>query len=432
MFSLFLNDLDSKLNETKLGIQIADVTVSAIFFADDIVLISKNKKGMNKLLAIVTNWTIAWKMHISLTKSKFMSNPAGSMEIPMLNTSNNNIESIKEIMFFKYLGVNVEIAPWQMYKKYNEHVLAKARNYMYAIISLSKDGPDRSEVARCLWLNCALPSILYGVECNILKKGTLDALERIQSRVGKFILQLPPKATNVTANLDAGLKPMKYQIIQRQLMYHARLLTLPASWWVRKAYSEQVSLGMSSKYMRVLTKTRIENGVLNANKRNIELKLQKNAEKHVFEEAKKCKKSSILMVEPTVQFQMKPWVEDTELSKTLLMFRGSDAGLGNRAPLPNGRKIKICELCKDLDTSPRLNNEVHLLTECVAMKETRDKTGMSNFINAVRRLKRGKSNIYVARLFLGHDGASTQELNRRANTLQILLADWKKKMSEIC
>ena len=86
---------------------------------------------------------------------------------------------------------------------------------MYAILSLTKEGPDRSIVASCLWNNCAIPSILYGAKCNLLTKTSMDELERIQARVGKFILQLSALSTNVTSNIEAGLIPIKIKILDR-------------------------------------------------------------------------------------------------------------------------------------------------------------------------------------------------------------------------
>ena len=328
---------------------IDDINISALFFADDIVLITKSPSNMRRLLGIVTNWSIAWKMDISLTKSKFMTHPAGENEIPMMDTKNNSMGAIKEVPFFKYLGVNVEIAPWQLYRRFNDHVISKARKYMYAIMSLAKEGPDRSEIARALWLNCALPSILYGVECNILTKGTVDTLERLQSRVGKFILQLPMVSTNVTSNIDAGLLPMKYHILSKQLNYQQRLLTLPKWWWVRKAYKEQVKMGMASKYIRKMMMIKTEQNVLNLNKKCIKKRLLINAKEDTLLEAKKCKKSTILMLDNAPNFKIKSWVNDSSLSQILSLFRGSDAGLGNRAPLADGLKVKFAYYVKEVN-----------------------------------------------------------------------------------
>ena len=58
-------------------------------------------------------------------------------------------------------------------------------------------------------------------------------------------------------------------------------------------------------------------------------------------------KSMVFMSQKTFSFNMKPWINDSIQCKTFSEFRASDAGLGNRAPLSNGIKYKICILCQN-------------------------------------------------------------------------------------
>ena len=110
---------------------------------------------MEKLLHMVVKWSKAWKLDISIDKSKFMSQPSGIEKLSMFNTKQNKYDHLKEVQFFKYLGVKVQIGPRHLYKLYNEHVLETANNYMYAILSLTKEGPDSSSIAlTCLSLSC--------------------------------------------------------------------------------------------------------------------------------------------------------------------------------------------------------------------------------------------------------------------------------------
>ena len=73
LFAIFISDLGDELNKTGLGIQFDTLTnISAIFFADDIVLLAESEEDLNQLLGIVTAWTVKWKMDISVKKSKVM------------------------------------------------------------------------------------------------------------------------------------------------------------------------------------------------------------------------------------------------------------------------------------------------------------------------------------------------------------------------
>ena len=99
---------------------------------------------------------------------------------PILDTQTGKMENMDITMFFKYLGVNIDLAPWKLYSHYNEQVIRTARNYMYSVMSLAKTGPDTSQLAHSLWTCCAVPAFLYGVECNVLLQSTINKLESFQ------------------------------------------------------------------------------------------------------------------------------------------------------------------------------------------------------------------------------------------------------------
>ena len=59
LFALYIASLGASLQETNLGIEFGYTTLTALFFADDLLLLSSTPKGgMNKLLNIVTEFCI--------------------------------------------------------------------------------------------------------------------------------------------------------------------------------------------------------------------------------------------------------------------------------------------------------------------------------------------------------------------------------------
>ena len=52
LFSLFIGDLGNKLNSTGLGLPLGNVNISVIFFADDIVILARNKDSMRILMGM--------------------------------------------------------------------------------------------------------------------------------------------------------------------------------------------------------------------------------------------------------------------------------------------------------------------------------------------------------------------------------------------
>ena len=117
-----------------------------------------------------------------------------------------------------------------------------------------KTGPDRAELAYTLWSNCALPAILYGCEVVPLNQGTIQEIERCQTRVGKFILQIPASSSNVSTNIDCGFKPVWSAIAERVMLYASKLMTKPSSYWPKLAFQDHLDSGSTSNFLKYLNK----------------------------------------------------------------------------------------------------------------------------------------------------------------------------------
>ena len=72
LFCLFINQLGKELNTSGLGIDLGTVNISALFFADDICLIARDKNTLNKLMDITRIFFKTHKLVLSETKSKVM------------------------------------------------------------------------------------------------------------------------------------------------------------------------------------------------------------------------------------------------------------------------------------------------------------------------------------------------------------------------
>ena len=88
-----------------------------------------------------------------------------------------------------------------------------------------------------------------------------------------------------------------------------------------------------------------------------------------------------------------------------------NAGLGNRAPLKDGRKLRVCPLCNS-----KLN-EVHLLIECEPLEPLRKVLGIRNFIG-----NQGvNSSVAIYQEYWNVWKISAETRNKRAHAAQKLL-----------
>ena len=156
--------------------------------------------------------------------------------------------SLDQVLAFRYLGVPVSCAPYTLFKDYNNQVKKRAQSYLARVLSLVKSGPDRAELAFTLWTCCALPSILYGAEVMPLTQTTISEVEKCQSQVGKFILQLPRSSASVAANLDGGLKPVWAVIADKVLTYTSTTMKKSPKFWPQMALTNNLARGLSSPY----------------------------------------------------------------------------------------------------------------------------------------------------------------------------------------
>ena len=197
-----MSGLGVRLQQSKLDMKVGGTIVSGLFFSDNLVLISKTcNRGMNKLLGIVNRFCNDMRMQFSVEKTHILTT----------GPKDKWWRVDKETLAAKYLGVEVQLRGRNTMRREKELVNI-ARRTSHAILSLTRTGLDRARVARILWESCALPTCLYGVETMSLKRETVAELERIQTLISNFILQVPSSTSKVASWLDAGLFPIKFRI----------------------------------------------------------------------------------------------------------------------------------------------------------------------------------------------------------------------------
>ena len=107
LFSIFINDLACELNDTNLRIEQDEFQLSALLYADDIVLIAENELNLQGLLNIVENWCNKWQLEINLTKTNFM-------HVRKKRKARTNVvfkfgsEVVQYCTSYKYLGTTID------------------------------------------------------------------------------------------------------------------------------------------------------------------------------------------------------------------------------------------------------------------------------------------------------------------------------------
>ena len=72
LFSMYINDLASDLEQLNMGIRIGGQQVAIMMYADDIVLLSSSPEGLQHMADRLYSWCSTWKLQVNLDKTKIM------------------------------------------------------------------------------------------------------------------------------------------------------------------------------------------------------------------------------------------------------------------------------------------------------------------------------------------------------------------------
>ena len=415
LFSLYMAGLGNKLHAMKEGINFNGQVISALFFADDLVLISRTKvRGMERMLREVSRFCHGVYMKLSVEKTIILSNGAQGQAWKI----EPGMADLEAHLVGKYLGVDVQVRGRNLVKPREERMVCVAQKYANTIMGVTRAGLDRSLVAHTLWERCAIPAILYAVEAMVLSNGVIRKLDSIQHQVARFILQLPRSSSKVAGYMDAGFKPMRDRIKERvavyvwEIMHKKRDPILSSTFdavigarddpWARMVGELVAELGLDvfegpkSRLKKRLTETMI-NGVLEQRRQLVSLN---------------C------MPTPRVWFKLQPHVCDSTVGGVLNRLRAGDAGLGNRRPNIHGSSTKWCPLCLNKGIVNRLS-EHHVVVSCQAVAYERSATGLGALM-----IGRPQSSRATLMGILGGDNVSKDVLLKRTAKISLLLDRW--------
>ena len=221
LFALDISSLGNVLHSMQEGVEFGGLVISALFFAVNLILISRTRRrGMERLFWVVQCFCAGMHMKLVVSKTIILTHGPNNSS---WSASEDELE-LEALLVGKYLGVDIQVKGRNLVKAREERMLTVARSYAHTIIGLTQSGLDRAIIAHKLWECCAIPAVLYGTEAMIISATTVRALERIQGQVARFILQLPSSASGIVGFVDTGLKPMGDRIKERIGLYVGRLL----------------------------------------------------------------------------------------------------------------------------------------------------------------------------------------------------------------
>ena len=134
LFNIFINDLPETLKKGKTDpVQLQGSSVNSMLWADDIVLLSETKEGLQQCLDNLGNYCNEWKLEINFKKTKsIIFNKTGK------NIKNNGLKlnsiKIENVSSFPYLGFTISASG-----KFNhgiQKLIDKAQRAWFSILRI--------------------------------------------------------------------------------------------------------------------------------------------------------------------------------------------------------------------------------------------------------------------------------------------------------
>ena len=183
LFALFINDLAKEIKEMNNGIEIGNMNLSILLYADDIALLADSTENMQKILDTVSKWCRKWRLCINMKKSAVVHfRKKGPRNEFKFRLQGNVLQYSSD---YKYLGV---IFNEKLNFQNNANTLAKAGGRalggMISKIHSYKDiGISTFEK---LFLNCVAPVLDYCSEVWGLRN--YHCIEMVQNRALRYYL----------------------------------------------------------------------------------------------------------------------------------------------------------------------------------------------------------------------------------------------------
>ena len=238
LFKIFLEDLCLYLDPEN-GIMVHNVRVSYLLFADDLMLFSESKSGVQKLLYGLQNFCQRWQMTVNLNKTKLcifndkycINDNSG----PIL-FNNKPIEICKE---YHYLGITFSTSK----NRFKTHFTKKRDKALNAIFAARKTVREAVGSQQSLHLQLKIfdtqiqPIFNYGSEIWYTGK-QVDEFETLHLCYIKRSLGVKISTSTLAVFGETGRFPLILQHKESILKYWFRLLSLPEDTLLRNVYVE--------------------------------------------------------------------------------------------------------------------------------------------------------------------------------------------------
>ena len=233
LFNVFINDLPEIFDADCSPVMLGDTRISCLMFADDIVMLSESKEGLENGLKQLQGYTQDWNLSLNTKKTKIMV-IQNTGKMPTINIKFDG-QTLGVVDRYKYLGTI--ISRTGNFKLNENYLKGKGLRARYAITKSIGLDCKVSTLLR-IFQRMVEPILLYNCEVALAcipKTWTLEKfkvkmwegkeIDKVLKGFIRQILGLNKKTSNMGILAETGKYPLSVNIYVQMMKYWVRLLT---------------------------------------------------------------------------------------------------------------------------------------------------------------------------------------------------------------
>ena len=246
LFGIFIDDFQCELEAGSVGFalpSLAGVPTPALFYADDLALVSNTSAGLQAQLDLLQAYSQRWRLTVNVQKTKVVVYTAARKQVtpPQLTYLGAPIEVLDT---FRYLGVDLHST--KAFAAASDDRAASAQRAALALCTRCED-LRLHDPALLMHLFDALvrPVMLYGVETwgpGALCGKAMEPCEVVQRKFLRRLLVLRAGTPNDVVLGEAGRFPVAHTAVELLCRFWNRLVAMPDTRLTKQAFLENVSL----------------------------------------------------------------------------------------------------------------------------------------------------------------------------------------------
>ena len=270
LFNVYINDLANSLTCPSTDpVFLVDTPLNCLMFADDIILISRSEKGLQKCLEKTSDYCKTWKLKVNHDKSKcLVFSKQITHENPQFFIDDTVLETVEN---YKYLGFSFHRSCKQTFGI--DELCSKAEKAWIITRRFMRRSPT-SYVAihKTLYQSAILPIILYGsgIWGDSISHEENNLIENLQKKIMCQILNVRRNISGTALKGELAFYPLQINVKVNMIKYLLRLITCDQNSLIHKAFGEQLLSTSKNSWLTSVKKHLLEVDI------NVELLLQKD------------------------------------------------------------------------------------------------------------------------------------------------------------